>query len=75
MRKDVAEGAASPDQVPAAFERLAYSLEGVTREDDARLLALSNELELILHTRLEENMISEMAHVLANAQTLFDMLR
>lgn len=62
------------EELGSAFERLAWSLVDVSRQDDAALRGWINDIECIRFTQRPENQIRAAADVLRQARPLFDAL-
>jgi hypothetical protein len=74
LRDEFSRSLLSVDEVGSAFERLTYLLMGTSRDEDARLRGVVNDIELVRFTRLPKNQRAEISVILREAQRLFDGL-
>jgi hypothetical protein len=72
LRARTGGGELTVEEVGSEFERLTWSLAGVSREDDELLRSLVNEVELIRFTQLPETQKASLAEVFERAQPVFD---
>jgi hypothetical protein len=72
LQVQAASARISIEEVGPAFERLAWSLVDVSRDDDAALREHINDIERIRFTMRPEHQLPAVADVLRRARPLFD---
>jgi hypothetical protein len=70
LRQGLQEGSVQPDHLLREFERLAFSLTGVGKEQDRALRDLANEIERIRFGYLPTDQVAAMVAVVERAQAL-----